>query len=197
MPKVKLSKTSLQQQRTQMKLYQKLLPSLDLKRRQLMVELRKAETALGATRREIESIRQRVAEDLPMLAVPDGMDLEGLVRIDQVHLGKELVAGVKVPRLDGVEWKVAPYSLLAKPAWVDRLVERLQEAAEQRLRVSVCERRVEILTQAVRRTTQRMNLFERILIPRAKENIKRIQIYLGELERQAVIRSKLAKAKHG
>jgi V/A-type H+-transporting ATPase subunit D len=59
----------------------------------------------------------------------------------------------------------------------------------------VAARRARILQQAVRRTTQRVNLFDRILIPEARKNIKRIQIFLGDQERDAVIRSKLAKGK--
>jgi V/A-type H+-transporting ATPase subunit D len=75
------------------------------------------------------------------------------------------------------------------------LVERLQDATEQRIRVQVAQERVKLLERAVRRTTQRVNLFERILIPEAREAIKRIMIYMGDLERSAVANSKLAKAK--
>jgi V/A-type H+-transporting ATPase subunit D len=78
---------------------------------------------------------------------------------------------------------------------VDVLVDRLREAAALRIRAEVAGERVRILSQAVRRVTQRVNLFERILIPNAKRNIQRIQIFLGDIERAAVVTSKLAKAK--
>ena len=68
--------------------------------------------------------------------------------------------------------------------------------AELRIRVTVQGERARVLGQAVRRITQRVNLFERILIPTVKQNIKRIQIFLGDLDREAVIRSKLSKGKH-
>ena len=64
------------------------------------------------------------------------------------------------------------------------------------MRVLVNGERARVLQKAMRRITQRVNLFERILIPTAKQNIKRIQIYLGDLDREAVIRSKLSKARH-
>jgi V/A-type H+-transporting ATPase subunit D len=89
-----------------------------------------------------------------------------------------------------------PYSMLARPAWVDRLAQRLRDAAELRARVRVQGERAQILGQSLRRITQRVNLFERILIPSVKQNIKRIQIFLGDLDREAVIRSKLSKGKH-
>jgi V/A-type H+-transporting ATPase subunit D len=74
-------------------------------------------------------------------------------------------------------------------------VKRLQAAAEARVRIRIAEQRVAILETAVRRITQRVNLFEKILIPTAKKNIQRIRIYLGDAERAAVVTSKLAKQK--
>jgi V/A-type H+-transporting ATPase subunit D len=86
--------------------------------------------------------------------------------------------------------------MLAKPHWVDVLVDLLQRMAELRVTVQVTGERVRRLDRALRRITQRVNLFEKILIPTAKKNIKYIQIFLGDAERAAVVRSKIAKIKH-
>ncbi len=83
--------------------------------------------------------------------------------------------------------------MLAKPHWVDTLVEQLKQMAEQKTRVQVAAERVRLLEQAVRKTTQRVNLFEIILIPTAKKNIKKIQIYLADAERAMVVTSKITK----
>jgi V/A-type H+-transporting ATPase subunit D len=193
--KLKLSKSSLQQQRAQLALYRKILPSLDLKRRQIMVEHQKAlaehERALSA----VEALERGAGAELPMLAATD-IDLKGLVRIRKVEVAEENIAGVKVPRLEAVAFKTARYSYLARPSWVDHLAAKLREAAEQRIKVRVSEKRAAILAEAVRRLTQRVNLFEQVLIPTARHNIRRIQVYLGDLEREAVIRSKLSKSMH-
>jgi len=90
---------------------------------------------------------------------------------------------------------VAEYSPLAKPAWVDALAERLADVAEARTRIQVAAERVRILGRAERRITQRVNLFEKILIPRTRKHIERIQIWLGDLGRAAVVQAKLAKAR--
>jgi len=74
-------------------------------------------------------------------------------------------------------------------------VQRLKDAAEARVRARIAGQRVQVLDLAVRRITQRVNLFEKILIPTAKKNIQRIRIYLGDAERAAVVTSKLAKVK--
>lgn len=123
----------------------------------------------------------------------DRIDVSGLVRMTGFELTEENVVGVKLPRLEKAEFEVAEYPLLARPAWIDLLVLRLKAAAEARVRVKIAEQRVEILSLAVRRMTQRVNLFDKILIPQAKRNIQRIMIYLGDQERSAVSTAKLTK----
>ena len=194
MAKLKLSKSALQQERQQLKLYQRTLPSLDLKRRQLSIELAKATTELEEARQAVEALENGIGEQLPMLANTD-IELSGLVQMTDFELGEENVVGVRLPLLKQIHCTVADYSLLAKPAWVDVLVERLRDAAEQRTQVLVAAERVRILKYQEKRVTQRVNLFDKILIPEAKRNIQRIQIYLGDAERAAVVRSKIAKAK--
>jgi V/A-type H+-transporting ATPase subunit D len=194
MAKLKLSKNSLQQQQQQLKLYKRLLPSLDLKRRQLTVEAQKGRAEYQATRTAVEALDVRIGEELPMLADAE-IDLSGLVEMTGYRVGEQNLVGTRLPILEHVEFVVADYSRLATPAWVDILVQRLKDAAESRVRARVAQKRVQILDQAVRRITQRVNLFEKILIPTAKKNIQRIRISLGDAERAAVVTSKLAKVK--
>ena len=194
MARLKLSKSGLAEERAQLDLCKRTLPSLDLKRRQLSVELAKARRAHAEARVAVDALETRVGEELPMLANPD-IEVRGLVKMTAFELGEENVVGVRLPLLTRVECEVADYSLLARPAWVDLVVDRLKEVAEERTRLLVLAERVRILELHERRTTQRVNLFEQILIPTAKRNIKRIQIFLGDAERAAVVRSKLAKAK--
>ena len=194
MARLKLSKASLQQELVKLKLYEKLLPSLELKRRQLAIELDKARREYAATRAEVERLEARVGAELPMLANTE-IELKDLVKMTALDLVQENVVGVRLPVLKEVECQVAEYSPLAKPTWVDALAERLVDAAEARTRIQVAAERVRILGRAERRITQRVNLFEKILIPRTRKNIERIQIWLGDMGRAAVVQAKLAKAR--
>ncbi|TWU66039.1 MULTISPECIES: V-type ATP synthase subunit D [Crateriforma] len=194
MAKLRLSKNSLQQQQQNLKLYRKLLPSLDLKRRQLTVEAQKARAEHQAALMAAEVLEAAIGDELPMLADPQ-IDLSGLVTMDGYQVGQQNVVGTRLPVLQHVEFTVCDYSRLSTPAWVDVLVQRLKDASESRVRARIAGQRVEILNKAVRRITQRVNLFEKILIPEAQKNIQRIRIYLGDAERAAVITSKLAKTK--
>ena len=192
MAKLNLSKSGLQKQREDLNLYQRVLPSLDLKRMQLMGELKRAQQQLTEAEAEVLQLNQRVAEQLPMLA-NRRMDVSGLVQVEAIEIVEENLVGVKLPALEQVNCKVVEYSLLAKPHWVDMLVEQLKEMVEQKTRVRVAAERVRLLEQAVRKVTQRLNLFEKILIPTAKANIKKIQIYLADAERAIVVNSKITK----
>jgi len=194
MAKLRLTKNALQQQQQQLKLYRRLLPSLDLKRRQLSVEAQRARAEHAAATAAAESLEARIGQELPMLA-DEQLDLNGLVEMRGYRVAEQNVVGTRLPVLEQVEFAVADYSLLATPAWVDVLVRRLKDAAEARVRARIAGQRVQVLDQTERRITQRVNLFEKVLIPTAKKNIQRIRIALGDTERAAVVTSKLAKAK--
>jgi len=192
MAKLTLSKSGLQKQREDMRLYERVLPSLDLKRMQLSAELKRARQQLAEAEAEVEKLNKRVADQLPMLA-NRAIDVSGLVQVESFQIEEENLVGVKLPALVEVKCTVRPYSMLAKPHWVDVLVDQLKQMVEQKTRVQVAAERVRLLEQAERRITQRVNLFDKILIPTAKKNIQKIQIYLADVERAAVVRSKLTK----
>ncbi|WP_281972345.1 V-type ATP synthase subunit D [Ruegeria faecimaris] len=195
MARLQLNKSSLAREQTQLKSYERFLPSLDLKRQQLMAERAKARKNVQYLQEEVTRLARQVGEKLPMLAQL-GVDLEGLVELKDYRLKKVNVVGVTMPDLDRIEVAVRPYSLLAKPHWVDAVARLLHDMIEARLRVKVAEERVRIFDKSVATITQRVNLFEKVLIPRARANIKKIRIYLSDEQMQSVVRSKISKRKH-
>lgn len=194
MARLALNKSSLQKERRKLANFQRFLPSLELKRRQLMAERAKAEAALREAERALERFLDGIGEALPMLSNRE-VDLTDLVRVSGLTHDVENVVGIRLPRLTGFDVELEQYSRLGRPQWVDGVAARLKESVGLNLRVRFGRRRLEILQQAVRRITQRVNLFEKVLIPRTRANIKYIQIYLGDAERAAVVRSKVAKKK--
>lgn len=194
MARLQLNKSSLARERAQLKSYERFLPSLDLKRQQLMGERAKAQAEVSQLRAQVKALAAEVGQNLPMLA-NEGVSLEGLVRLTDYHTGLENVVGTKLPVLDRIEVEIAPYSPMAKPHWVDDVARLLQDMLRARLRVKIAQDRVAILDDAVTTITQRINLFDKVLIPNAKANIKKIAIYLNDEEMAAVVRSKIAKKK--
>jgi V/A-type H+-transporting ATPase subunit D len=194
MARVSLNKATLTRQTRQLKAYQEFLPSLDLKRRQLIAEQRKARRALAEIQDALSEIEQAVRAGLPMLS-NHRIDLTAMARLSGVELGEENVLGTRLPVIRAVRVEVRPYGLLAKPHWVDRLVDHLRKALELRVAQQVAGRRLFLLDGAVKTVTQRVNLFDKVLIPRTRQNIRKIRIYLSDGERAGVVRAKLAKAK--
>jgi V/A-type H+/Na+-transporting ATPase subunit D len=194
MATVALSKSSLQQQRDRLRLFERFLPSLELKRQQLTAEYKKALQVLAEAEQGAEQASRSLPALLPVLGSVR-MQLSGLIRIRRVDVAEEDVLGLRLPTLRAVEFDTADYSLLATPFWLDDLVTCLKDVATYRLRLQVYRQRVARMQGAVRRVTQRVNLFEKVLIPDAKRNIARIQIFLSDVERAAVVTSKIAKGK--
>ena len=82
-----------------------------------------------------------------------------------------------------------------RPHWVDLVAERLKEVLRLRVEAQVTQRQVTLLDAAVTKVTQRVNLFDKVLIPHARADIRRIDIALGDRERSAVVNAKIAKHK--
>ena len=194
MTKLALNKSSLQSQRKKLGNYRRFLPSLELKRQQLRAERTRAITELARVEAAHSMLLDTVGEDLPMLANRE-IDLTGLAQVVAFEQDRENIVGVWLPRLVAFEVRIKDYSRLGRPHWVDVVAARLRDSVELDLRLRFARQRVEILDRAVRRITQRVNLFDKVLIPRAERDIHRIRVYLGDAERAAVVRSKVAQRK--
>ncbi len=194
MPRLALNKTSLTRESKQLETYERFLPSLDLKRRQLIAERNKARRDVVATQAEIVEFESSSGDKIPM-AADARLQLRGLVTVREVEMGQENLVGLRLPVLAGVELDRVGYSFLARPHWVDALADLVSEMLKMRVRLQVQQQRLRILEAAVKKITQRVNLFDKVLIPRTRDNIRRIQIKLSDAEKAAVVNAKIAKRK--
>ncbi|PVB62228.1 V-type ATP synthase subunit D [Labrenzia sp. 011] len=194
MARLALNKASLARESAQLAEYNRFLPSLELKRLQIVSERARAREKV---KRLEEDYRQRfddLAGALPMLAnklVP----LQGLVRVRKVVRGRQNLSGTILPTLEDVELETASYSMLARPHWVDPYVKGIGELLRLNLELEVARERVSRLLEAEAVISRRVNLFEKVLIPRAARNIRKIRMALADAERDAVVRAKISKRK--
>lgn len=194
MARVQLSKSQLTREKENLASYGRYLPALDLKRQQLMAERARTRRTLAGLEERLRAEIADVGERIPMLA-DRRMDLDGLVRLDGVEMGTRNVAGVKLPVAERIDVVRQPYGWMVRPHWVDAVRERLAAAIVVKVEAGLAAQRLALLDEAVTRVTQRVNLFEKVLIPQTRENIRRINVHLGDAERAAVVRSKIAKKK--
>ena len=189
-----VNKATLSRKKRELATYERFLPSLDLKRKQLMAARNATRERLADLEARERATRDGLGEAIPMLS-NTGVDLEGLVSLREVRVGWENVVGVAAPFCEGVEIARQPYGLLAKPHWVDPVVERLAQALELRLRARIERARLARLEEGLRIVTQRVNLFDQVLIPETQAQIQRIDIALQDGARAGDIRAKFAKRK--
>ncbi len=192
--KVKLNKNSLREQKQALALYQEFLPTLELRKQQLQMEVRQARKVLAAKRRELGE-HLASAESWAGFLAADVQRVAPLVRVREVVTHRGNVAGVRVPVFDRVEFEPVQYSLVAEEPLLDDQVAFWKRAVWLREEVGILERRLDLLDRELTKTTQRINLYEKVLIPQTKENIRRIKVYLGDQQTAAVCRAKIAKAK--
>ncbi len=192
--KPKFNKTALKQQRDSLSKYQKFLPILMLKKMQLELVLRQMEPVIETKRREIADIVAGVSDWAALLSDP-AVDVEDFLQIKEIATKKDNIAGVEVPEFEKVSFIQKEYSLFATPAWLDNALVYLGRLVASREELKILLKKEALLREELRITTQRVNLFEKKLIPELKENIRKIKIFLGDEETAAVGRAKLAKGK--
>lgn len=194
MARLAYSKASLSKESAKLKRYKQFLPSLDLKRQQLAAERKKAQQTLVQVEHEIDQCYQKSAQMLPMLA-DKSIHVQNLVTVTELEMTEENIVGVHLPVIKKLTINVREYSLFTEPHWVDQLVVQLKKMLQLKIQLHVEQQRVESLTEALKKVTQRVNLFDKVLIPKAQQDIRKIRIYLSDMERAGVVRAKSTKQK--
>ena len=193
MAKIKLTKNELKTQRDALKRFQRYLPTLQLKKQQLQMEMRKLDLEISKKRHEEEAARSSLSSWIRLYSEP--IDLSEYVSIQRLKTSRGNIAGVNIPILDDLEFHEETPDLFETDAWMDREVDTLKQLMRLRVERQVMEEQHRLLNEELRTTTQRVNLFEKVKIPEAKENIRVIRIFMGDQQTAAVARSKIAKGK--
>lgn len=194
MSKFKLTKGELKRQRDALGQYLRYLPTLQLKKQQLQLEINR-QLAILERKTQDEIAKRNEIKLWAGLFSDQSIDLKPMVKPRQIITSVKNIAGVDLPVFERLDFGLEEYDLFTTPLWVDAAVEELRKLASIRQELKVLEKGLEILRQELRITTQRVNLFEKIKIPEASEAIRVIKIYLGDQMTNAVGRSKIAKRK--
>ena len=182
-----------------LKQFQRYLPTLQLKKQQLQSVVMQVTAQLEQVEQQrraaVAGLDDWVAVFAENDSFPADKRLETLIRPHHVVCGQENIAGVTVPVFQELSFEEIQYDVADYPLWVDTAAVRLREIARLDALEKTLRRQVELLEQELRSTAQRVNLFEKVKIPEAKENIRVIGIYLGDQQTSAVVRGKIAKKK--
>jgi V/A-type H+-transporting ATPase subunit D len=193
MAKIKLTKNELKKQKDSLKRFKRYLPTLQLKKQQLQTVIRRVEGNMQKVQREQDAEIARIMNWVELLALD--IKLDDLFSIENIKISRGNIAGVDIPVFESMEIEEKEYDLFKMPLWVDRALESLLKVLSLGAERWVLEEQVRLLHEELRVTTQRVNLFEKVKIPEASENIRKILVFLGDQQTAAVVRGKISKNK--
>ena len=194
MERVKLTKTELKAQTDALKRFERFLPLLLLKKQQLQGEI-----ATLAAKTEDAAKRERAVRDdldgwIGLFATDESL-LQNLVTVREVKTGVANLAGVSIPTFEGVTTDVRPIDPWATPVWVDAAVEATTKILTLQCERAIFEEQRRRVQEELHKTSQRVNLFEKVKIPSCKEAIRVIKIAIGDEQTASVTRGKIAKSR--
>lgn len=195
MAELKFTKQELRQQQIRLTQLQRYLPTLQLRKALLQAEVFAARTQSEALRLSCDQQWEKLSRSAPLMTLDPTISLADAARIDSLEKGSENIAGVELPIMKDVTFLPFEYDLYDSPPWLDSLVEELRSFRALKAKASIAEERISILNRELKQVYIRVNLFEKVLIPRCVKNIKAIRIFLGDLQLSAVSQAKIAKMK--
>jgi len=194
MAKIKLTKGELKRQRDALRQYERYLPTLQLKKQQLQLEILGQQNLLSEKRNAASKKREAIKAWAGLLS-ERGINIKQWLIPERIIATTKNVAGVDLPVFERIDFVAAEYDLFATPLWVDFAIEALRSLVSLEEDIKTLEKEINILKHELRITTQRVNLFEKVKIPEAIEAIRLIKIYISDQMANAVGRSKIAKRK--
>ncbi len=195
MAKIRLTKNELKKQKEDLKRYRRYLPMLQLKKKQLQLEIIKVHQAIQDTSSQVNNLRNSVLKWVDVFA--EKISIEELCKLEKINTKGGNVAGIDLPVFLNAEFTQKPPDFLLTPLWVDKAVAEEKEMLTLKAKLLIYHKQIDVLKEELRIVAQRVNLFEKVKIPEARETIRVIQIHLGELQTAEVVRGKIAKAKIG
>ena len=194
MSKIKLTKGELKRQRDSLKQFRHYLPTLQLKKQQLQMKILEAQMALTKHLLNLKEKEGRIENWVGLLA-DVAIDIKPWIAPQRIEVDAMNVAGANIPIFKNIYFPEAEYDFYATPFWIDQAIEEFRSLAKLLAEIAVARKQIAVLEHELRITTQRVNLFEKVKIPECLENIRRIRIYLGDQQANAVGVSKVAKHK--
>ena len=188
--KFQYNKTSLQQLEKQLKMRERSLPTIKSKESALRIEVKN-------TKDESKNLELQLEKEIQgcenMVVLWNEFD-SNLIKVKDVSLSTKKIAGVIVPVLDEIEFEIGFYSLFNTPAWFTDGIELLKRLARTGIEAEFANMKLELLEHARKKTTQKVNLFEKVQIPGYRDAIRKVKRYMEDEESLSKSSQKIMRA---
>lgn len=191
--KFQFNKTALEKLKTDLRVREKALPILQSKETALRLEVKKARDELVVCRNMFDQHKKEMSEfDLLWGEFPDN-----LLIVDQVIVHNRKIAGVQIPLLGEVTFRFGRELLWGLPAWTAFGVDLLKESTRLKIQIDIAEKKYAVLEYARKKTTQKVNLYQKVQIPEYHTAILKIKRFMEDQENlekssQKILKNKLA-----
>lgn len=190
--KFQYNKTSLNELNKQLKVRTRALPTLKNKESALRLEVKKA-------KKQSEVLLEQLNSSLKSYNYLAGLWNEfepGLISVKDVTLESVKFAGVRTPQLKEVIYEVKEYNLFSKPYWYADGINILKQLAQLGIESEICTEKARMLDFSRKKTTQKVNLYEKVQIPGYNEAILKIKRYIEDEENLSKASQKIVKTRH-
>ncbi len=190
--KFQYNKTSLNEITKQLKVRTRALPTLKNKESALRLEVRKAKSRSDELERQLEA---SIKEYDGIAALWNEFE-PGLISVKDIEVDTVKIAGVKIPELKGIDWEIRDFNAFSKPAWFADGVRILKKMAALGIESEIFAARSKILDFQRKKTTQKVNLYEKVQIPGYQEAILKIKRFMEDEENLSKAAQKIVKTRH-
>jgi len=188
--KFQYNKTSLQQIEKQLKMRQRTLPIIKNKETALRLEVKRCKEEVAALETKL---KEQIAGYESMYALWGEFDAS-LVTLKDVELDVKKIAGVRVPILKNIMLEAKPFGIFSAPKWYFDGINLLNGLAKTAVEREFAVAKQDLLDHARRKTTQKVNLFEKVQIPGYQEAIRKIKRFMEDEENLSKSSQKILKS---
>ncbi len=189
--KIQYNKTAIQQYQRQLNIREKALPTLKNKETALRVEVKRIGDLLVQLKERLEKVFID-AESMEKYWV----EFPEILTIENTNIRIRNIAGVKIPILEEINFEVADFSLFHQPAWILAGIERLKEIISLKIEITIIQKQFELLNYARKKTTQKVNLYEKVQIPEYQNAIRKTKRFLEDKENLEKSAQKIVKERN-
>jgi len=189
--KFEYNKTSLQHLNRQLEIRLRVLPTLKNKESALRMEVKNARREADGQAAEIRKLLEDMGEDIRIWTEFD----PALVKVKEVSFRYRKIAGVRIPEIEDIIFGTKKFNVFSEPKWYHYGVEQIIRMVHMEARLRLLEGKVRTLEYARRKTTQKVNLYEKVQIPGYESAVRKIRRFLEDEENLAKAAQKIVKSR--
>ncbi|UJH69121.1 V-type ATP synthase subunit D [Allomuricauda sp. SCSIO 65647] len=192
--KILMNKNTLAALKIELKEFNTALPVFEMKEQQLKEVVQTIENNIVRLKQAIATTNAETKKWVGVMAEKT-IDLSEMVKVDRTITEKKEIAGVTIEVFQDIVFEDLEVDLFSTPLWVDAAIEVIREQKTNHTLIEIEERNLQLLWEELAEARRMKNALKEVFIPETKENIRKIEIYLGDVERLAIGCAKLVKKK--